>query len=50
MAPTNRGGQISDRGRKKMGAQNQSARSIETQVETLFFACYCLNSTYSFHF
>ena len=35
-----------DRARKKMGAPNQIARSIETQLETLLFALYYLKSTY----
>ena len=33
---------------KKMGAQNQSARPIETQQETLLFVPFYLNSSYSF--
>ena len=41
-----RGGQISfyapDRARKKMGAQNQSALLIETQLEKLLFDLYYL--------
>ena len=37
-------------GSKKVGAQNQSARPIEIQLETLLFALYCLSSTYSFNF
>ena len=35
---------------KKMGAQNQNARPIETQLETLLLVLYYLKSTYSFHF
>ena len=39
-----RGGQIAflapNQARKKMGAQNQSARPIETQLETLLFVRY----------
>ena len=35
---------------KKMTAQNQIARLIETQLETLCFAFYDLNSTYKFYF
>ena len=38
------------RARKKMGASNQSARPIKTQVEILLFVRYYLISTYSFHF
>ena len=37
-------------GHAKMGAQNQSARLIETELETLLFSLYYLNSSYSFHF
>ena len=37
-------------GEQKMGAQNQRARLIEAQLETLLFVLYYLNSTYSFHF
>ena len=33
-----------------MGAQNRSTRTIETQLESLPFVLYYLNSTYSFHF
>ena len=33
---------------KKMGAQNQSARPIETQQEALLFVPFYLNSSYSF--
>ena len=41
----------SDRARKKkIGAQNQIAGPIETQLETLLFALYYLNSTYNHHF
>ena len=43
-------GGIFDRAREKMGAQNQNASLIETQLEKLLFALYYLNSTYSFHF
>ena len=39
-----------NRARRKMGAQNQSAPPIETQLEKLLFALYYLNSTCSFHF
>ena len=35
---------------KKMGAQNQSTRVIETQLETFLFILYYPSSTYSFHF
>ena len=35
---------------QKMIAQNQSAPPIETQLETLLFALYYLNSTYSLIF
>ena len=35
---------------KKMAAQNQSIRPIETQLETFLFALYYLNITYSFRF
>ena len=36
--------------RARMGAQIQIARPIETQLETLSFALYNLNSTYNLHF
>ena len=39
-----------DRARKKMGSQNQGARPIDTQLETLLFVLYCVNGTYSFDF
>ena len=39
-----------DRARKKMGPQNQIARPIETQLETLLFALYYLNISYNLHF
>ena len=38
------------RARQKMGAQNQSARVIETQLERFLFILYYPNSTYSFIF
>ena len=37
-------------GTQKMGAQSQIVRPIETQLETLLFALYYLNSTYNLHF
>ena len=39
-----------DQALKKMGAQNQIVRPIETQLETLLFAIYYLNSTYNLYF
>ena len=36
-------------GHAKMGAQYQGAGPIETELETLLFALYYLNSTYSFN-
>ena len=39
-----------DRARKKIGAQNQSTRSIEAQLETLLFARYYVINIDSFHF
>ena len=41
---------VPNQARKKMRAQNQSTYPIETQLETLLFVLYYLNSTYSFHF
>ena len=35
---------------EKVSAQNQSARAIETQLETLLFVLYYINSTYNVHF
>ena len=35
---------------QKLGAQNQSARPIETHLKTLLFVFYYLNSTYGFLF
>ena len=37
-------------GHAKMGGQNQSARSIETQLETLLLVLNHPNRTLSFHF
>ena len=39
-----------ERARKKIGAQNQSARLIERQLEKLIFALYYLNRTWAFIF
>ena len=37
-------------GTQKLGGQNQSARPIETQLETFLFVLYYLNRTCIFHF
>ena len=39
-----------DRARRKTDSQNQSARWIEKQLETLLFAFCYLSSTYNLHF
>ena len=41
---------VLDWARKKIGPENQSARSIEIQLETSLFALNYLNSTSSFYF